>query len=274
MDTTFNSEDYNLRFGGIARLYGVEGLKNLLKAHVLVVGLGGVGSWSAESLARSGVGAITLVDLDDICITNTNRQLPAMSGQFGKLKIQVIRDRILAINPQCKVNAIEDFFTEKTAEKILESKFDYVIDSIDSLQNKCLLAAMCREKKLQLIVTGGTAGKVNPTQIQIADIGECINDSLIFKMRKRLRQEFNYPSGASSTRSKKQKFQIMCVFSPEEPMFPTPDGGVCPFPDVETNLKLDCETGMGSVSHITSIFGLMAAGHVVNTITKSKALIQ
>lgn len=270
MDNTFNSEDYNQRFGGIARLYGVQGLKNLLKARVLVVGVGGVGSWAAESLARSGVGSITLVDLDDICITNTNRQLPAMSGHFGKLKIQVIKERILAINPQCAVTTIEDFFTATSAEAILDKKYDYVIDAIDSLHNKCLLASMCRDKNLPVIVTGGAAGKVNPTQIQIADLGECINDSLIFRMRKRLRQEFNFPSGASSTRSKKQKFHMMCVFSPEDPMFPTADGGVCAIPDLETNLKMDCETGMGSVSHITSIFGLMAAGHVVNTIAKTQ----
>lgn len=274
MNTEFNSEDYNQRFGGIARLYGIQGLKNLLKARVLVVGLGGVGSWAAESLARSGVGAITLVDLDDICITNTNRQLPAMSGQFGKLKIDVIRERILAINPQCEVTSIEDFFTERTAEAILSTQFEYVIDAIDSLQNKCLLASMCKDKSIPLIVTGGAAGKVNPTQIQISDLGECINDSLIFRMRKRLRQEFNFPRGDGYIRSKKQKFNMMCVFSPEEPMFPTTDGGVCAFPDADTNLKLDCETGMGSVSHITSIFGLMAAGHVVNTIAKTSVPLQ
>jgi tRNA A37 threonylcarbamoyladenosine dehydratase len=270
MEHEFNSEDYNQRFGGIARLYGVQGLKNLLKARVLVVGLGGVGSWAAESLARSGVGAITLVDLDDICITNTNRQLPAMSGHFGKLKINVIRERILSINPQCHVEAIEDFFTAKSAEGILDNRYDYVIDAIDSLNNKCLLASMCRDKSLHLIVTGGAAGKINPTQIQISDLGECINDSLIFRMRKRLRQDYNFPSGASSTRSKKQKFNMMCVFSPEDPVYPTAEGGVtCSAPDSESNLKLDCETGMGSVSHITSVFGFMAAGHVVNTIAKS-----
>lgn len=274
MDTEFNSEDYNQRFGGIARLYGVQGLSNLLKARVLIVGLGGVGSWAAESLARSGVGAITLVDLDDICITNTNRQLPAMSGHYGKLKIQVISERILAINPQCQVHAIEDFFTSQSAEAILDNHFDFVIDAIDSLHNKCLLASMCRDKKLPIIITGGAAGKISPTQIQISDLGECINDSLIFRMRKRLRQEFNFPSGASSTRSRKQKFNMMCVFSPEEPMFPTPGGGICSVPDAETNLKMDCETGMGSVSHVTSIFGLMAAGHVVNTIAKTEVLPQ
>jgi tRNA A37 threonylcarbamoyladenosine dehydratase len=268
MEHEFNSEDYNQRFGGIARLYGVQGLKNLLNARVLIVGLGGVGSWAAESLARSGVGAITLVDLDDICITNTNRQLPAMSGQYGKLKVAVVKERILAINPQCHVHAIEDFFTETTSAAILDNHFDYVIDAIDSLKNKCVLASLCKERNLPIIITGGAAGKINPAEITLADLGESINDSLLFRMRKRLRQEFNFPNASKSTPTKRQKFHMMCVYSPEEPVYPTSDGGTCSVPDSETNLKLDCESGMGSVSHITALFGFMAAGHVINTIAK------
>lgn len=270
MNNEFNSEDYNQRFGGIARLYGVQGLKNLLNSRVLIVGLGGVGSWAAESLARSGVGAITLVDLDDICITNTNRQLPAMNGQYGKLKIHVIKERILDINPQCQVHAIEDFFTESSSEAILDNHFDYVIDAIDSLKNKCFLASLCLEKKMPIIITGGTAGKINPTQITLSDLGESMNDSLLFRMRKKMRQEFNFPSAAKSTPTKRQKFNMMCVYSPEEPVFPTVDGGTCHIPDPESNLKLDCESGMGSVTHMTAMFGLMAAGHVVNHISKER----
>jgi len=268
MNDEFDNNDYNQRFGGIARLYGIQGLKNLLNARVLVIGLGGVGSWAAESLARSGVGSITLVDLDDICITNTNRQLPAMSGQYGKLKINVIKERIEAINPQCHVHAIEDFFTKTSAEAIFDNQFNYVIDAIDSLFNKALLASICHEKNIPLIITGGAAGKTNPTLIQLSDLGESINDSLLFRLRKRMRQDFNFPSGASSTRTKKQKFNMMCVFSPEEVTYPTTDGGTCNVPDPESNLMLDCESGMGSASHITAIFGLMAAGHVVNTLAK------
>jgi tRNA A37 threonylcarbamoyladenosine dehydratase len=269
MEHDFDTFDYNQRFGGIGRLYGLKGLHNLLHSRVLIVGLGGIGSWAAESLARSGVGKITIVDLDDVCITNTNRQLPAISGEYGKLKIHVIKERLLSINPQCEIHAIEDFFTAKTAERILGQHFDYVIDAIDSLQNKCLLASMCRDKNLRLIITGGAAGKINPALIQLSDLGECNNDSLIFNMRKRLRQEFNFPSGVNSTSSKKQIFNLQCIYSPEETTYPTSDGGICNTPDINTNLKLDCETGMGSVSHITSIFGLMAAGHVVNSIAKN-----
>ncbi len=260
--------DYNQRFGGIARLYGTTGLSHLKNASVLVVGLGGVGSWAVESLARSGVGTITLVDLDDICITNTNRQLHALKENYGKQKGEVLKERILSINPDCHVRMIEDFFTEKSAAAILDARFDYTIDAIDSLHNKCLLYSLCREKNIPLVVTGGAAGKINPALIQVADLGESFNDSLLFRMRKKLRQDFNVPSASKSTPTKRQKFHAMSVFSPEEPVFPTKNGEVCQTPDEDSNLKMDCETGMGSVSHITALFGFLASGHVINTIAK------
>jgi tRNA A37 threonylcarbamoyladenosine dehydratase len=265
----FNFQDYNQRFGGIARLYGVKGLTSLLNSHVLIVGLGGVGTWAAEALARSGVGSMTLVDLDDICITNTNRQIHAMDTMFGKMKVTAVAERILAINPQCKIYSIEDFFTASSAEIIFSTHFDYVIDAIDSLQNKCVLASVCREKNIPLIVTGGAAGKRNPTKIKVDDLGLACHDSLLFSLRKRLRQEFSFPSGAGFTRSKKQIFNIACVYSDEEPLFPKSDGTVCNISDVDTNLKLDCETGMGSITHITGTFGFLAASHVIDELTRS-----
>ncbi len=271
-NTEFNFEDYNARFGGIARLYGVQGLQNLLSAHVLIIGLGGVGTWATEAIVRSGVGAITLVDLDDICISNTNRQLHAMDGMIGKMKVKAVADRIFAINPQCRVQIIEEFFTQSTADSILNSNYDYVIDAIDSLQNKCVLASKCKEKNLSLLVTGGAAGKRNPTLVQVDDLGKACNDSLLFALRKRLRQEFNFPSGAGFTRSKKQIFNIACVYSPEEPLFPQTDGSVCNTAEAGANLKLDCESGMGSVTHLTGTFGFVAASFVieelVNKVTK------
>ncbi|NOT79732.1 MAG: tRNA threonylcarbamoyladenosine dehydratase [Bacteriovoracaceae bacterium] len=259
---------YNQRFGGIARLYGAKGLSQLFNSSILVVGLGGVGSWAAESLARSGIGSITLVDLDDICITNTNRQSHAMSENYGKQKSLVLMERILSINPDCQVRVIDDFFTEKTSDAILDSRFDYVIDAIDSLHNKCLLLSRCREKNIPLVVTGGAAGKTNPSLIQMGDLGESFNDSLLFRMRKKLRQDFDFPSASKSTPTKRQKFNAMCIFSPEEPLFPTKAGDVCHIPDEGSNLKMDCETGMGSVSHITALFGFMAAGHIVNSLAR------
>lgn len=265
----FDFEDYNSRFGGIARLYGTKGLDNLLNSHVLIVGIGGVGSWAAESIARSGVGKITLVDLDDICITNVNRQLPAMNGTIGKLKVDIMKERILAINPQCQIIVLKDFFTENTAENILNNNYSFVIDAIDSLKNKCLLASLCYAKKIPVIVTGGAAGKVDPSKITICDLGESLNDSLLFRVRKKLRQDFDFPSAAKSTIHKRQKFKMMCVYSPEDAVYPTSEGGTCNVPDKETNLKMDCSSGMGSVTHITSIFGMMAAGHAINVIAKN-----
>lgn len=270
MTENFNFDDYNQRFGGIARLYGTKGLENLLKAHVLVVGIGGVGSWAAESLARSGVGHITIVDLDDICITNVNRQLPAMDGTVGKLKINVISERIKLINPQCQVKLIEDFFTESTADEILSHQFSFVIDAIDSLKNKCLLASKCYEKKIPVIITGGAAGKIDPSKITLCDLGESLNDALLFRVRKKLRQDFQFPDASKSTINKRQKFKMMCIFSPEDAIYPTSDGGTCNIPDSETNLKLDCESGMGSACHITATFGMMAAGHAINQIASGR----
>ena len=195
-----------------------------------------------------------------------------MTGLYGKMKIHAMRDRILAINPQCEVHAIEDFFTDKTASAILDSPFDYVVDAIDSLQNKALLVASCRERNLPVLITGGCAGKIDSTLIRIADLGLSENDSLLFRLRKKLRREFGFPSAAKTTSQKKQRFGIICVYSSEEPVYPTADGGTCAIPDSETNLKLDCETGMGSVSHITAIFGFMAAGYVINCIAKKTNL--
>lgn len=265
----FNFEDYNLRFSGIARLYGLQGLKNLLHAHVLIVGLGGVGSWAAEALARSGVGAITLVDMDDICISNTNRQLPAIDGNFGKMKVAALKERIKLINPQCKVTAIEEFFTESTASFILSNNYNYVIDAIDSLQNKCVLAVHCKEMKLPLIIAGGTAGKKDPTRIKVDDLGRACNDSLLYQVRKRLRQKFDFPSGEGCTRSNKQIFNFACAYSDENSVYPQADGSICNKPDPKTNLKLDCQTGMGSITHVTATFGFACAGYVIDQIAQA-----
>ncbi len=265
----FNSDDYNNRFGGIARLYGISGLKRLLNARVMVIGVGGVGSWAAEALARSGVGSITLVDLDDVCITNTNRQLPAMDGQFGKLKVEVLRERIIAINPQCNVVAHADFFTEKTADALLDAPVDFIIEAIDSLNNKCLLISKCQERNIPIMVVGGAAGKRDPSQVKIVDLGETVKDALLFKLRKQLRQQHAFPGSGVTSIKKRPKFNIPCVFSAEDPVFPTAEGETCAIPDPETNLKLDCESGMGSITHVTATYGMLAGGHVINALARA-----
>jgi tRNA threonylcarbamoyladenosine dehydratase len=239
------------RFDGINRLYQDAGAQRLARAHVLIVGLGGVGSWAAEAIARSGIGKITLVDMDDICYSNTNRQLHALDGQYGKLKVEVTKERIQKINPECEVNAIVDFFTIETKDTILAPHYDYVIDGIDSMRNKCLLALECKLRELPLITTGGAGGKINPGLIQIADLNKTFNDPLLAQMRNNLKRIHNFH------REKKKPYGIACVFSPEHQILPT---------DSCEAQKLNCTTGFGAITHITAIFGMMAAGHVINAI--------
>src|SRR5580704_14447785 len=138
--------DDDLRFGGLARLYGSDGLQRLLQTRVCVVGIGGVGSWAAEALARSAVGQITLVDLDDVCLSNVNRQLHALDGTIGRPKVEVMAERIRAIHPTCATRPLAEFFTETTADQILQTRFDFVLDAIDQVANKCLLIARCRQR--------------------------------------------------------------------------------------------------------------------------------
>lgn len=257
-------DDFNLRFGGIARLYGRDGLARLRAARVCVIGVGGVGTWAAESLARSGIGELTLVDLDDVCVTNVNRQLPALDGEIGKPKIAVMKDRIRAINPECRVNAMAEFFTAATASAILEPGFDYVLDAIDNFRNKCLLIATCRKKKIPIITAGGAGGRRDPTAITLADLSRTVNDPLLQMVRKHLRKDYGFP------RERRHKFRVDCVFSPELPLFPQSDGTVCATKDPETNLRLDCESGYGTASFITGTFGFFAAARIVDVIAGGK----
>ena len=146
------------RFGGIARLYGREGLERLAAAHVAVVGIGGVGSWAAEALARSGVGEISLFDLDDVCITNTNRQVHALQGAVGRAKVEVMAERIHAINPACRVHAVADFVTRDNLAELITLQLDMVIDCIDSVAAKAALIAWCKRRKIAIVTTGGAGG--------------------------------------------------------------------------------------------------------------------
>src|SRR6185503_3851574 len=152
-------DNFEARFSGVARLIGVAGLERLRRAHVCVIGLGGVGSWTVEALARSGVGALTLVDLDDVCISNVNRQLHAVTGEFGKPKVLVMAERVCLIQPDCKINARQALFTKGTAEEILATHYDGVVDAIDSPSVKALLIACCREHKIPIVTTGGAGGR-------------------------------------------------------------------------------------------------------------------
>src|SRR5690554_6796760 len=168
------SPEYLDRFGGIGRLYGQLGLERLSKAHVCVVGIGGVGSWSAEALARSGVGVITLIDMDDICVTNTNRQIHTLAYTVGQLKVDAVAERILCINPDCQVNAVMQFVTEKNMHVLIQG-YDYVIDCIDSVKRKAALNAQCKRNKIHILTTVAAGGQTESTQIQLTDINNSTN---------------------------------------------------------------------------------------------------
>lgn len=255
------------RFGGIARLYGVEGLARLQAAHVVVVGIGGVGSWVVEALARTAVGSITLIDMDDICVTNTNRQLPAMDGNVGRLKVEVMAERVRAINPACRVRPIMDFVTQTTLPDYLPDSLvgevDVVVDCIDSVAAKVALIAWCRRRKIPVITTGGAGGQIDPTQIKVADLSKTVNDPLAAKARSLLRRDHNFPRADS-----KRSFGVPCVYSTEQLRYPKPDGSVCQQKSfVGEGVKLDCAGGFGSVTMVTATFGMVAAAQAVQRIT-------
>ncbi len=247
------------RFGGIARLYGRDGLQRLAAAHVAVVGIGGVGSWAAEALARSGVGELTLFDLDDICITNTNRQVHALDGQVGRLKVEAMAERIRAINPACGVHAVADFVTRESLVEHIGEQFDVVIDCIDSVPAKAALIAWCKRRKVQIITTGGAGGQIDPTQIQVTDLNKTFNDPLAAKVRSTLRRDYNF------SRTPGRHYSVPCVFSSEQLRYPKPDGTVCQAKGFAGDgVRLDCAGGFGAVMMVTATFGLVAAARAVD----------
>ena len=254
--------DHDTRFDGIARLYGREGLKRLRRAHVCVIGLGGVGSWTVEALARSGVGKLTLVDLDEICVTNINRQLHALDATVSRSKVEVMAERVRAINPVCEVVSLFTFFTEANAEEILSVPFDCAVDAIDSVAHKCRLIVMCDEKKIPLIVCGGAGGRRDPTRVKTGDLAFASHDRLMASVRARLRKDYGYARGHG-------KFGIDCVYSSELPVFPRPDGTVCETREsaaIGDGLKLNCGWGFGSATFVTGAVGFAAAALAVKKI--------
>jgi tRNA A37 threonylcarbamoyladenosine dehydratase len=257
------TKNYEARFGGIRRLFGVSGQERLRQAHVCVVGIGGVGSWAVEALARTGVGAITLVDLDDVCISNVNRQLHAVTGEFGKPKVEVMAQRVLAINPDCQVHALHSLFTKTTADELLATRYDGLLDAIDSPSLKALLLARCRERGIPVVTTGGAGGRREPTALRADDLARTTHDALLQATRKILRAEFGFPRG-------EKKFGVPCVYSPEAQVFPARDGSVCDQPEPGSNLRLDCRSGYGTACFVTGAFGFAAAAEVVKCIVETK----
>jgi tRNA A37 threonylcarbamoyladenosine dehydratase len=256
-------DEFETRFGGIARLYGVAGLQRLRAAHVAVVGIGGVGVWTVEALARSGVGALTLVDLDEICTTNINRQLHALTETVGRAKVEAMAERVRSINPDCRVHLRQTFLSAENAAEILATDFNFVFDAIDSVTDKVALLAACRAKKLRVISAGAAGGRRVATLVRVADLAGVSHDRLLGEVRRRLRRDCGLPAAGSA-------MGIDCVFSTEAPVFGRPDGSVCPTrAELEPGTRLNCNEGLGSATFVTGAFGFAAAGWIVQKIAEA-----
>lgn len=259
------SEDYLARFGGIGRLYGSAALPKLAAAHVCVIGVGGVGSWVVEALARSGIGRLTIIDLDDVCVTNVNRQLPALTGTIGHPKVAVLAERMLAINPACEVSAITEFVTETTAERLLSGRFDFVVDAVDRMSIKALIIGTCRRNGMPVLTVGSAGGRRDPTQIKATDLGHAGRDLLLQQTRRKLRRDFGFPKSIDGDAV---AMEVPCVFSTELPVFPWADGSCSQTsePGTDASLRLDCASGFGAATFVTGAFAFVAAAEVVRRI--------
>jgi tRNA threonylcarbamoyladenosine dehydratase len=262
--------DRERRFGGIARLYGASGLAAFERAHVAVIGIGGVGSWVAEALARSAIGKLTLIDLDNVAESNTNRQIHALDGNYGKPKVDAMAERIALIDRQCEVLRVEDFVDLGNFDALLGGGFDYVIDAIDSVRTKTALIAWCVARGQPLITVGGAGGQLDPTRIRIDDLAVTIQDPLLSKVRAQLRKQHGFPRGP------KAKFKVSAVYSDEPLIYP--EAAVCEMDPVAQHLAtspghagpvgLNC-AGFGSSVCVTASFGFAAAAHVLRALAKT-----
>lgn len=248
------------RFSGIGRLYGQEALARFHAARVLVIGIGGVGTWVTEALARSAIGTLILVDLDDICVTNTNRQIHALEGNYGQPKITAMAARIRAISPECELIEHHGFYTEKSAASIFEYAPTLVVDAIDAVKPKCHLLATCYRQKIPIVTCGGAGGRVDAMAVRCDDLAKSYGDALLSQVRRQLRIEYGLPLGGKS----KKKLRIPCIFSPEQPVFPTCSGNIATHKDpAYAEGRMSCEAGFGSATHMTGIFGFMMVSVVL-----------
>jgi tRNA A37 threonylcarbamoyladenosine dehydratase len=251
--------DFERRFGGIARLYGDAALAAFRNAHVCVIGVGGVGSWAVEALARSAVGQITLIDLDHLAESNVNRQIHALTDTLGKAKVGALAERIAQINPFCRVTEIEDFVTEENlASLIVSGRFDYVIDAIDNARAKTALVVHCRAHQIPLVMIGSAGGQIDPTRIAIVDLSRTEQEPLLARVRKRLRAHHGFPRGT------KNKFGVDAVYSTEPLRHPE----LCATDEDGPGITgLNC-AGYGSAVVVTASFGFVAAGFVLRKLAE------
>ena len=256
--------DFDRRFGGIARLYGAPALARFRAAHVCVIGVGGVGSWIVEALARSAVGRLTLIDLDNVAESNINRQIQAMSDTIGKAKITALAERIELINPFCQVTQIEDFIAPDNLEQLLGGRdFDYLVDAIDNAKAKAAVIAYCRARNLPMLTIGSAGGQTDPTLIAVRDLSKTEQEPLLKRVRKLLRTEYGFPRGI------KNKFNVDAVFS-MEPLSTPESAEACAIDGTSTGVTgLNC-AGFGSSVVVTASFGMVAAAHALKSLRQDK----
>jgi tRNA A37 threonylcarbamoyladenosine dehydratase len=262
--------DNEERFGSLARVYGREELQKLHDAHICVVGIGGVGSWAVEALARTGIGRLTLIDGDEISRSNMNRQCHTLESTLGQMKTQVMKQRVLDINPHCVCQTYEQYLKDDNIFALLKHGatpdlapvYDCVIDAIDRIKYKALMIYFCKRNKIPVITTGGAGGLLDPTKIEVKDLSRTWNDPLAASVRLALRQLHNF------TRNPKRSFGVPCVYSAEQQRYPDREGNVGYQKPGVAGLSLDCSFGYGSVVSVTATFGFIAAAKAIELALK------
>ena len=254
MTEVLQNDEYERRFAGVAKIYGEESFNHYEHSHVMVIGIGGVGSWAVEALARTGLGELTLVDMDVIAASNINRQLPAITTTLGHEKIEVMAERCRAINPRIKINLIDDYLTPDNIQDVLANTPDLILDCIDDVKAKFALMLHCRFNKIPLIVSGGAGGKLDPLKIRVADLSKTEQDPMLAKLRTQLRSK-------GICKKPKEKFGITCVYSIDNPFS---SAEVCP------SAGLRCG-GYGSAVVVTSSFAMVAVSEVLKKLDQKKA---
>lgn len=227
-----------------------------------MIGIGGVGSWTAEALARSGVGRISLVDLDEVCITNVNRQLHAIDGKIGRFKVEAVGERLRRINPGLELREVTAFLTRRNIDELLSLACDCIVDAIDEAEVKAHLIAWCRDQRQPLVVAGGAGGKRDPSAVRTDDIAFATNDRLLKRIRRTLRREYNYPPEPIRV-----PFGARAVYSTENARFPWSDGTIHDEPEPGSGLRLNCDSGFGTATPVTGAFGFAAAAEAIEVVT-------
>lgn len=246
------------RFSGLERLYGPAALPRLAASKVCVVGIGGVGSWVIEALARSQVGALTLIDLDEICASNTNRQLHTLQSTIGRPKVTVMAERARAIYPECAVTTEHAFFTAKTADRLQLERYDCVVDAIDNPKHKALMIARCLAAQVPIITVGGAGGRSDPTQIRRGDLTQSTHDGLLRQVRRILRQDHGL--------AERGPWGVPAIWSQERTRPPEIQRCAETGEATSRSLRIDCATGYGTAGFVTGAFGLAAAASAVEAL--------